>query len=269
MPTPLHARALAAASALLLLALAGCSGDSDAEPAQGETEQVVRAEVGDCRVLTPAAVASASDDTATVDCTEDHTAETYAAGEIPEEQADLDWDSPELAAWAYETCAGGFADFLRADESTVMRTILSWAWFRPTEEAWEAGERHYRCDVVGGGEQVVELRDLPETAEGLLEGIPDDRWMVCASGPRVSGSTKVACDEEHTWRAVTTIKVGDAEEGYPGDRFVEITTRDYCSDSVGGWLGYPDSYDYGYTYFGEAEWGVGNRRSVCWAKTAQ
>ena len=48
-----------------------------------------------------------------------------------------------------------------------------------------------------------------------------------------------------------------------------MTTRDYCSKSVGAWLGYPVDYDYGYTWFHEPEWIAGNRRSVCWAKTSQ
>jgi hypothetical protein len=38
---------------------------------------------------------------------------------------------------------------------------------------------------------------------------------------------------------------------------------------VGAWLNYPVDYDYGYTYFHEAEWKAGNRRSICWAKTDQ
>jgi hypothetical protein len=28
-------------------------------------------------------------------------------------------------------------------------------------------------------------------------------------------------------------------------------------------------YDYGYTWFHQAEWKAGNRRSICWAKTDQ
>ena len=75
------------------------------------------------------------------------------------------------------------------------------------------------------------------------------------------------CSEPHTWRAVTTIKLGDEGDPYPGDRLVEVTTRDFCSESVGRWLGYPADYDFGYTWFHEAEWQAGNRRSVCWAKT--
>ena len=93
--------------------------------------------------------------------------------------------------------------------------------------------------------------------------------MVCGNGATVSSSAKIPCTEEHNWRAVTTIKLGEPGEEYPGDRLVEVKSRDFCSDSVGAWLNYPIDYDFGWTYFHEAEWEAGNRRSVCWAKTDQ
>ena len=68
---------------------------------------------------------------------------------------------------------------------------------------------------------------------------------------------------------VKPIKLGEPDDAYPGDTAAEKTTRDYCSKSVAAWLGYPVDYDYGYTWFHEAEWDAGNRRSVCWAKTSQ
>jgi hypothetical protein len=149
-----------------------------------------------------------------------------------------------------------------------MRTLVSWAWFRPSETAWDKGARWYRCDVVGGGEESKTYVPLPPTAAGLLAQVPlDDDWMVCVNGPSVQGAPKIACSTKHNWRAVTTIKVGAPDDAYPGDRAVEVTTRDYCSQSVGAWLGYPPEYDYGYTWFHEGEWKAGNRRSVCWAAT--
>ena len=66
---------------------------------------------------------------------------------------------------------------------------------------------------------------------------------------------------------MTTIKLGEPEDDYPGDRLVEVQTRDFCDKSVGAVLGYPVTYDFAYTWFHEAEWEVGNRRSICWAKT--
>jgi hypothetical protein len=247
------------------LALAGC-GDAAAPTDEKPPE------LGACRVLTPDDVAKPSDTSEAVDCAEPHTAETYAVGQLPESFDDVDYDDEDLGAWAYTTCSKAFIDFLGADESLVMRTVVSWAWFRPSEDAWDDGARWYRCDVVGGGEQSKEYVELPTTAKGLLLGRPKDRWMVCADGPTVSGSVKVACTEPHQWRAVTTISLtslGGAKDDYPGDRLVEVTTRDFCSTSVGAWLNYPVDYDFGYTWFHEAEWDAGNRRSVCWTKTDQ
>jgi len=253
-------------AALTLLTACGEDTDSDVDPQQ--LNMVETPELGACRVLTPEDVAQPSNATKTVDCAERHTAETYAVGQLPETFDDADYDDDAVGEFAYKACSTKFQKFLGADESLVMRTVVSWAWFRPSEEAWDKGARWYRCDIVGGGEQSEEYADLPKTAQGLLQGRPKDEWMVCVAGPSVSGAPKIPCSEKHDWRAVTTIKVGEPGEEYPGDRLVEVTTRDFCSDSVGAWLNYPIDYEFGYTWFHEAEWEAGNRRSVCWAKTA-
>lgn len=254
---------LVALAALSLPLLAACGGDSS-DPVDEEPPTL-----GACRMLTPEDVAEPADTTEPVDCEEPHTAETYAVGQLPGSFDEAEYDDEELGAWAYRTCAKAYMDFLGADESLVMRTIMSWAWFRPTEDAWDQGARWYRCDVVGGGEQSAEYVELPTTAKGLLLGRAKDRWMVCADGPSVSGSVKLPCTEPHQWRAVTTISLENLGEKYPGDRVVEVTTRDFCSSSVGYWLNSPIDYEFGYTWFHEAEWEAGNRRSVCWAKTDQ
>ena len=88
--------------------------------------------------------------------------------------ADAEYDDRALGAYAYKTCSTAFMKFLGADESLVMRTVLSWAWFRPSEGAWDAGSRWYRCDVIGGGEQSAAYVTLPETAEDVLLG----RWLI-------------------------------------------------------------------------------------------
>lgn len=258
------ARSLAALVAVASVALTGC-GDGNAAPPADKKPPAL----GACRVLDPKDVAEPSNNTRVVECTEPHTAETYAVGDLPTKYDDADYDDESLGAWAYHTCSDGFQEFLGADESLVMRTVVSWAWFRPSKEAWDDGARWYRCDVVGGGEQSREYVSLPETAKGLLLGRPKDDWLVCADGDTVAGSVKVPCTQPHDWRAVTTISLGDAKDKYPGDRVAEVTTRDFCSKSVGAWLNYPVDYDFGYTWFHAAEWAAGNRRSVCWAKTPQ
>ena len=136
-----HAAALALALTAVL-ALAGCGGDEtsgDVDPDQ--VDAVEAPEVGACRVLDPADVARPSNASRVVDCGEPHTAETFAVGDLPAELHDAAYDSEELGAFAYRTCTEGFEGFLGADESTVMRTVVSWAWFRPSEKAWDQGAR--------------------------------------------------------------------------------------------------------------------------------
>lgn len=255
--------------ALLLLALSGCT-QGRAEEASGAKAQLKAPQLGACRTLAPDDIKRASNTSPTVSCTGKHTAETFAVGTFPEDLAGGDApDDPKLGAYVYSRCQDQFQKFLGGDESLVLRSTMTWAWFRPTKEAWKEGAHWYRCDVVGGGEQSKAFVSLPKTAKGLLLGKPDDRWQVCANGPSVSGSVKIPCTQAHTWRAVTTIVLGKSTDKYPGDRVVEVRTRDFCSDSVGAWLNYPVDYDYGYTWFHEAEWKAGNRRSICWAKTTQ
>jgi hypothetical protein len=251
----------------LALALAGCGEapqGSNIDPDQ--LDAVEAPSLGACRFLTPEDVALPSNATRTVECSEAHTAETYAVGQLPDSFDDADYEDAKLGEFAYATCGEKFEAFLGADQSLVMRTVVSWAWFRPSEKAWDEGARWYRCDVVGGGEDSKEYVELPATSKGLLLK-QEDEWLVCVDGDTVAGTPRIPCSEDHTWRAVTTIKLGEEEDAYPGDRVVEVTTRDYCSDSVGAWLGYPVDYDFAYTWFHEAEWEAGNRRSVCWAKT--
>ena len=249
------------------LALTGCGdgGSSSVDP--GQVDSTTVPELGACRVLTRDDLDQASNATRTVPCTQRHNAQTFAVGSLPVRFAHAAYDDPRLGRWAFATCTQRFIRFTGADDSLAMRTILTWAWFRPSQGAWDHGARWYRCDVVGGGDRTKELLDLPTTAKGLLLGQPQDRWMVCADGATVDGSVKVPCTQQHTWRAVSTIKVGEPGDPYPGDQVVERKTKDFCSDQVGAYLGYPVDYDYGYSWFHAAEWRAGNRRSVCWART--
>ena len=254
--------------ALLLLAMSGCMQATDGDGSSSEAE-MRSPKTGACRALTPDDITRPTNATPAVDCAQDHTAETFAVGSFPDEVATDDPDDAAHGSYVYDRCQRGFQSFLGGDASLVLRSTMTWAWFRPTDDAWADGARWYRCDVVGGGEDSRAFLNLPKTSRGLLLGRPDDRWQVCANGPRVSGSVKVPCSDEHSWRAVTAVVLGEPGDHYPGDRLVESRTRDFCSRSVGAWSNYPVDYDYGYTWFHEAEWDAGNRRSVCWARTTK
>ncbi len=273
---------LVAALAVLLLspALAACDGSPLGEDTTGSSAGgggATGADAGDggegadppttgtCRVLDAEAIAAAADATDPVECTESHNAETFYVGEFTKAD-DLAYDDPSLSARVYQECNKRYIKHVGATRSLALRTVIDWAWWRPTEDAWDEGARWFRCDVVGGNDQSAELVDLPPRAKGLLLGIPADKWMLCAAGEVVAEAPKVPCSEKHVWRAVGAVSMGKPKNKWPGQRLVEVTSRDYCSDWVGNWLHYPLDYEFGYTYFGKAEWEVGNRQSVCWAK---
>lgn len=252
-------------SALLLGACSSQDQGSHTDPAQVDSTAVPQ--LGACRVLTPADVDQPVNATVTVPCSRRHTAQTYAAGKLPDSLHDVGYDSTTLSKWAYKTCSARFQRFVGADESLVLRTTISWAWFRPSQKAWDKGARWYRCDVVGGNSTSVSYRPLPTNAHGMLAGRPDDRWLACAVGPKLPQATKVPCSQKHNWRAVTTIKLGEPGDAYPGDAVAASRSRAFCSTSVKAWLNYPATFQFGYTFFHKAEWDLGNRRSVCWAMT--
>jgi len=254
---------LAVLPALLLVATScgsASGGDSEADqltPPPGDT----------CHDLASADLEQQTDPRPAVACSRRHTTQTFAVGTLPRDTGRA-YDDRRHGGFVFTTCSRAFRDYLGVDDSLAMRVQLRWAWFRPSKQAWDRGARWYRCDVVGGGAESTSYVDLPRTAQGLLAEQPaNDDWMACVNGTSVQGAPRIPCSQKHTWRAVTTIKVGDPGDPYPGDKAVEATTRDYCSSSVGAWLGYPEDYDFGYTWFHEAEWNAGNRRSVCWAAT--
>ena len=133
--------------------------ETDVDPDQ--LDAVEAPESGACRLLAPDDVAEPSNATRTVPCSERHTAETYAVGPLPERFQDASYGSEELGLFAYRTCASAFQKFLGADESLVMRTVLSWAWFRPSEKAWDDGARWYRCDVSEEGTRARSTSTCP------------------------------------------------------------------------------------------------------------
>lgn len=252
---------------VVLLALglvaAACSGPAHRD---AEADRLTPPKVGDCRDLAAADLEASSNSDQVVPCTRPHTAETFSVGSLPASTG-TSYDDKRHGAYVYNACTQAFRDFLGADESLALRIQLSWAWFRPSERGWGRGARWYRCDVVGGPEGAKRLRALPSPLKGLFTTGQPDSWLTCAKGATLASSTKVPCSESHDWRAISTIKVGQPEDAYPGDRIVQVRSRDLCSRWIAVWSHYPADYEYGFTWFHEAEWSSGNRRSICWTRT--
>ncbi len=262
--------------ALVVLLLAGlltaCDGKDIKDAVPGTDAKPADLEAPEnrlCRALDAKAVTAPSDDTEPVACTQGHTAETFHVGSFDEAATkDAAYDDAGLGEQVAETCRPRFKKFTGATDSLALRTVVTWAWWRPSEEAWEEGARWFRCDVVAR-RTADELGALPETTKGLLLGIPADRWMVCADGPKVADAPRVACTEKHTWRAVSAVSVGKEKDPWPGSRLVEVRSLDFCSEWVGARTNYSLDYEFAYTWFEKDDWASGNRLSVCWARTEE
>ena len=195
-----------------VVVLAGCSSEPQGEnvdPDQVDSTEVP--ELGACRMLTPADVEQPANATRTVDCEDKHTAETFAVGELPERVRRRRVRRRRAGRVRLPDLHPEVREVPRAtDESLVLRTIVSWAWFRPSEKAWDDGARWYRCDAVGGNATSDEYRPLPPTAKGLLarstrrpvaglRGRRDGgrrREGAVRAGPRLAGS-----DDDQAGRA--------------------------------------------------------------------
>ncbi|QWC85821.1 septum formation family protein [Nocardioidaceae bacterium] len=289
---------LTVASLALLLPLAACGGSEDdpvetppsasaagqsspptsdaADGSGGAIEQsdapalADAPQLGACRDLTPEDVAQPADDTDPVACAEKHTAQTFVVGSFPERVTrGTAWDSPALGAYIYDECTRRFAAFVGGDESIRLRSLVSWAWFRPTEEQWADGARWFRCDIVGGTPAAASYAPLPRDAKGLFARGPVEQWMQCVDGPTITSAPATPCTEKHTWRAIRFVKVTNGpKEKYPGDKIVASRARDGCSDQVADYLDYQPEYEFAYSWFHEAEWKAGNRVAVCWARSS-
>ncbi len=258
-----------ARTGLLLVALAlAASACSNPFRHDSEADKVTPPPLEACRNLTVADIGFATNSSAIVPCTSSHTAQTFAVGQLPASTGSS-YDDKRHASFVYTTCTKAFRDFLGADESLAMRVQLSWAWFRPSARGWKNGARWYRCDLVGGPTGATMLRALPMTAKDMFANALPDAWLTCALGNGVTRGARIPCSEKHAWRAVTTVKVGQPTDPYPGDHLVQVRSRDYCQASVGGYLHYPPDFDFGYTWFHADQWAVGNRRTICWARTDQ
>ncbi|HET6167138.1 MAG TPA: septum formation family protein [Marmoricola sp.] len=253
-------------TAVLLAVVVLAGACSDPVRPDSEADKLTAPKVRTCRDLTADDLDRPTNTSKVVPCSAKHTAETFAVGTLPASTGSTYRDRRH-GTYVFDTCTKAFQGFLGVDESLAMRIRLSWAWFGPSERGWQRGARWYRCDVVGGPGDAKELRDLPTVTRGLFAARQPDEWLACARGTTVVGSSKVPCSDPHDWRAVTTIKVGLPDDPYPGDRIVEVRSRDRCRSWLNAWLHYPGDYDYGYTWFHEAEWSTGNRRSICWMRT--
>ena len=131
------ARRLAALATISLaaVALTGCSIITQA--LNGGESDVFSIKVGDC--LNDGGVDGEVSEVPTVDCAEPHDSEAYKSiimedGDYPGEDAVL--------SQADTDCNAAFTDFVGV---TYDESVLTFAYYYPTEASWEQGDREILC----------------------------------------------------------------------------------------------------------------------------
>lgn len=265
------------------LLLAGCSGSSDDEPAAEPSSTsstptptpTAAADVepprnGVCYLLDYAEAVAPTVAARPAQCRRPHTTETFAVGTV-DALADghlLAVDSELVQQRVAETCPALLREHVGGTQDDVRLSMLQAVWFTPTVEEADGGADWYRCDVVAlaGPERLTELRG--SLAGALQEDRADDFAMCGTAAPDDGGFERVACAEQHTWRAVEVVDLADLagkNGGYPGRRAVTEAGQTPCEDA--GAAAAEDALDYEWAYEApdQQQWDAGQSFGRCWA----
>lgn len=252
------------------------SGPSD-EPTQTPTEQPTGEpppEDGACRLLTTQDIPPPTNDDPTVSCKRPHTSETIHVGHWPREVIDRarDVDDPALGRIVGTRCSRAFRRTVGGGLEQWSTSILSWAWFKPSQRDFAAGANWFRCDLIAGNQTTKRLEPLPRRVEGVLDGSIPNRLRACwtrqfSDVPGANEGQLVSCSHPHVQRAVGVTRIGSEDEPYPGVAAVKQRSSDRCRDQAGAYLGYPSSWRWGFTWPQRQQWVAGDRHTTCWAVT--
>ncbi len=146
------------------------------------------AEVGTCYAYKSPTLKAVSSTAPAVDCTANHTAETYFVGTLPANFGPpSEASQPAKLAAARPCTVSAMNAYLGMPDRDLPSRFLTVPLF-PTDEEWAAGERWMRCDVVLQGGLV--LKSFTGTAAALVAATPQEQFNFCT--PREPNAKKTA-----------------------------------------------------------------------------
>jgi hypothetical protein len=223
-----------------------------------------------CRALDYGAISHYTNDDPTVPCTAAHTAYTFAIETLPDDVrvAGVSIGNKAIQHAASDACRTAFDGYIGGDAATRALSRLSVTYFLPPQDGFNAGAHWIRCDVVAL-KTPSSLATLPAgSLQGFLDKPTAQRdYGVCTQGvPGGPDATLVMCSQQHLYRAVTTLRLGDDNAAYPGPSVTAKQGQQRCADYLRNKLGEATGYTFGWTYPTASDWASGQRFGYCWLK---
>jgi hypothetical protein len=274
---------IAAACACLAIALTSCGGGATTPEAKGTGPEVTsKAQtqrsvappaaptVGECRKLSYAEISLYSNESKTLPCSKPHTALTFAVEQLPDDIAfeGVKIENDAVQGAAADACQQAYVAYIGGDTASRALTRLTVTYFVPKQPGFDAGAHWVRCDIVAL-ESDSALADLPRKLEGFLDGGDPGDYDVCSRGdPARNDSALVMCAQDHTYRAVAAIRLGETKAPYPGEQAARGRGQQDCKPLIGDLLGVSGGFTYSWTYPSASDWSAGQRFGYCWNETA-
>jgi hypothetical protein len=280
--------AVAAVTAVAVLALAGCS---TVTPSASATSHPTAAPVsaqpdaGQCWNATFADAGAWSQwkGAAATSCTKSHTLYTFGVVKLTG-LASTSWAtsatnpalSDAISTKAGTACAASYAKFLPA--ATWNQQLINNFFFVPTPAQWQSGARWVRCDlgVVGYGTTVAKekLSNLPSSISTLVKAVSSDpaRYGYCinttqstSTGPLSDAQGVITdCRDDPQWTLATHGTLpGGATAAYPATSTLKTEVDAICEQG----LSKNDTFS---AYYPSAsDWKSGTREVECWVAPEQ
>lgn len=272
-------RSLTAILATAVLALTGCSGNSDDDQAQqpSPTASTTRAavtpppppKVGACYQLSWSQIMEPTPSAKPMSCKKPHTARTIAVGEL-DTVVDghlLAIDSDHVRKQPPARCARAVDSYLGGTVEQRRLSMITALSFAPSVEASDAGEQWYRCDVVviAAPEKLANLSGSMKGALNSAEG--RSRYGMCGTAqPGTPTFKRVQCASKHSWQATGTVDVkGTKGDKWPGKAAAEKAGEERCKELARRDASDALNYRWGYEWPTSEQWKSGRRYGICWA----
>ncbi|MGA9346895.1 MAG: septum formation family protein [Nocardioidaceae bacterium] len=277
-----------AVAAGLLIVLTGCglsssSGGSDptTDPTTGTTKERATGSAAasapapaprsdTCHELTFGQIGRYANSSAPVPCAKPHTSYTFAVQQLPSDVAfkGVDIGNDAVQEKASLQCRSAYASYVGGSAAVRSLSRLSVTYFLPSQPDFDKGARWVRCDVIGLQSSRV-LADLPLELKGFnTRDTALDDYGLCSQGdPGTTGAMLVMCSQDHTFRALSALRLGADSDAYPGESVAMTDGQKRCDKLVSDTLGVGGGYSYAWTYPSADDWANGQRFGFCWNKT--